>query len=174
MDINRPFPQPFPNLFEGEPSPGEISEDVAPGGNGGMLHEIAAQSEHAAEQRRHELRFPFIGVVRMFEKADIALNDLWERQNAPAPKFRSGGTGDTCNGGLVPFPLNSDPVQFVRRERAIAGLAIASAAQESAGGGFGSILGIFNRAGDSLRESGLVGPSKGCHRNGLPSAVNRD
>src|SRR5437763_1948524 len=128
MDIDRPLAQSCPDFLHSEPTAGEVSEHVESNGKPRLLNKITSQPQSTAEHRGDELGLPLIPMIVVLEELDIALNDFWKWQNAPAPKCRCRGAGHPGNGRLIPFPLDRNAVQFLRGERTITGLTVTNAA----------------------------------------------
>src|SRR5260370_1408310 len=83
------------------PPPAQIATNLPANRPRAGLHEIAGQPEGAAQNRRQQLRFPFVGPLHVFEELDIPLYHLGPRNVAPPPELRRRRAGDPGDGGGI-------------------------------------------------------------------------
>ena len=113
----------------------------------------------------------FPGVL---DELDIALDDLREGQVPPAPKGGRSRTSDACDGGGIARVLDRDALEFLRRERLVAGGAIPEATQQAASRAAGGRLRLVQFFRKSSGERHHVRASQGGDRDFSMCAVNRD
>ena len=93
---------------------------------------MRGQPQNAAKNRSGKLRLPFINLLRVFKKLNVALDNLGKGNIAPAPECRRGRAGDAGDGGRLAFVLDGDFFPFGFGQRPAAREAIVLAGEQVA------------------------------------------
>src|ERR1035437_5107297 len=173
MDVDGALVQPLPNILCGEPTAGEVGEDKADHRERLRAEEPGSQAEYAAEDGGGQLGLPFVDLLRLLKKLDVALDDFGPGDVAPAPELRRGGTGDAGDGGGVGLLANGDLLTLDIRKRLAARLASGFAGQEGARMQRTGLLGFLDRSADALSQVGNIGLAERGDRNGMVRLINR-
>ena len=100
MHVNRALLQPFPDFFRRIKTAGQIGRDEtrtdSEDGRTGRGKSRPARKRRTKSRR--PAAFPFVNLPDVFEKFDVARDDLGKRHVAPAPECRRGRAGDARDG----------------------------------------------------------------------------
>ena len=75
MHVQRALLQQFTDFVDGEPAPGDVSQNIKRFAQQTFLHEIRRQTEQAAQRRGEELESPFVLVFGIFRQQDLARDE---------------------------------------------------------------------------------------------------
>ena len=122
MHVNRALLQPFPDFLRRIKTAREIGHGVS---RNRQLEWPAGRKKPASPKTPHKIAaascgFPFVNLLDVFEKFDVALDDLGKRHVAPAPEFRRGRAGDAGDGRRRAVVPDRDFFAFVLGQRRVA------------------------------------------------------
>ncbi len=132
MHVDGAFLETFPNFFRRIKTAREIGKNVSRHRPMAGQQKMRGQSKNAAKNCGGKLRFPFVNLLRVFKKFDVALDDLGKRNIAPAPEFRRGRASDAGDGGRLAVVLDGDFFPLGFGQRPVATPAIVLAIQQRA------------------------------------------